>query len=191
MANFPELFNNGGGLLPEWLQQFRSQCSLSGDCGSTGAAPRSKGAFALKRVILVAILVAFGLAGAYLLVRPAPEGGAPAAADVAEGEPIVAVSVPAPLSDKSAIGAKVFEARCASCHGENAAGKQGYGPPLVHVIYEPGHHGDMAFLLAVQNGVRGHHWPFGNMPPVAGLTSGEVDSVVAYVRELQRANGIE
>ncbi|KKK93735.1 hypothetical protein LCGC14_2689930, partial [marine sediment metagenome] len=30
----------------------------------------------------------------------------------------------------------------------------------------------------------------GNMPPVEGVTPGEVKMVVAYVRELQRANGI-
>ena len=29
------------------------------------------------------------------------------------------------------------------------------------------------------------------MPPVEGFTQGDVKMVVAYVRELQRANGIE
>jgi hypothetical protein len=28
------------------------------------------------------------------------------------------------------------------------------------------------------------------MPPVAGVTDGDVKMIVAYVRELQRANGI-
>ena len=39
-------------------------------------------------------------------------------------------------------------------------------------------------------GVRGHHWRFGDMPPVEGLTRTDVAMIVAYVRELQRANGI-
>ncbi|HBM41471.1 MAG TPA: cytochrome C, partial [Sulfitobacter sp.] len=49
---------------------------------------------------------------------------------------------------------------------------------------------DAAFLLAAKQGVRAHHWKFGNMPPVEGVTPGDVKMVVAYVRELQRANGI-
>jgi len=39
-------------------------------------------------------------------------------------------------------------------------------------------------------GVRGHHWPFGDMPPVEGVTRGDVTMIIAYIRELQRANGI-
>ena len=49
---------------------------------------------------------------------------------------------------------------------------------------------DEAFQRAVANGVRAHHWPFGSMPPVEGLTRGDVQMIVAYVREMQRANGI-
>jgi len=37
-------------------------------------------------------------------------------------------------------------------------------------------------------GVR--HWRFGDMPPVEGLSRRDVAAIVAYVRELQRANGI-
>lgn len=103
---------------------------------------------------------------------------------------IVAVVVPDTLSSDAQIGKMAFEEACASCHGVNAAGQIEVAPPLVHVIYEPSHHGDEAFQLAVANGVRGHHWSFGNMPPVEGLTRGDVQMIVAYIRELQRANGI-
>ena len=49
----------------------------------------------------------------------------------------------------------------------------------------------LAFVLAARNGVRAHHWPFGDMPPVGQpLTDGELAAIIAYVRELQRANGI-
>jgi len=48
----------------------------------------------------------------------------------------------------------------------------------------------MAFHLAVQNGVRAHHWKFGNMPAQDGLTRSDVNTIVAYVREVQQANGI-
>lgn len=110
-------------------------------------------------------------------------------ADVS-GAAIVDVTVPDSLSANAEIGKLGFDAKCAVCHGANAAGQEGVAPPLVHKIYEPGHHGDGAFLLAAKNGVRSHHWNFGNMPPVEGVTDGDVKMIVAYVRELQRANGI-
>ena len=49
---------------------------------------------------------------------------------------------------------------------------------------------DAAFLLAVRNGVRPHHWRFGPMPPIDGITDDDVDDIVAYVRGLQRDAGI-
>lgn len=107
-----------------------------------------------------------------------------------EGAPLVEVTVPAQFSEAATLGKTGFDAVCAACHGTNGAGKLGFGPPLVHKIYEPSHHGDMAFYVAVQQGVRAHHWPFGNMPPQEGLTKADVTNIISYVRELQRANGI-
>jgi len=104
-------------------------------------------------------------------------------------KPLVNVSVPA-LTGPAKIGETAFNAKCAACHGTNAAGNDGAGPPLIHKIYEPSHHGDGAFLVAPQNGVRAHHWPFGDMPPVKGVTQGDVKNIIAYVRALQRQNGI-
>ncbi len=106
------------------------------------------------------------------------------------GPPMVSVRVPDTLSARAQAGRKTYEANCASCHGGDAAGQQGVAPPLVHVVYEPGHHGDESFQRAVASGVRAHHWRFGDMPPVEGLTRRDVAAIVAYVRELQRANGI-
>ncbi len=110
---------------------------------------------------------------------------------VLRGDAMVAVSVPASLNDQEQIGKRAFDRVCAACHGANAQGKQGVAPPLVHKIYEPNHHGDMAFMLAAKNGVRAHHWKFGNMAPVKGVTQGDVLNIVAYVRALQRENGIQ
>lgn len=106
------------------------------------------------------------------------------------GVAMAQVVLPEMLSENAEIGKVAFEAKCAVCHGANAAGQDGVAPPLVHKIYEPSHHGDAAFLLAAKNGVRAHHWRFGNMPPVEGVTDGDVKMITAYVRELQRANGI-
>jgi mono/diheme cytochrome c family protein len=108
----------------------------------------------------------------------------------ASGTPMVQVTHPATLSALAAEGERAFVAKCANCHGENGAGRAGIAPPLIHKIYEPGHHGDMSFVLAVRNGVRGHHWTFGNMAPVEGASDSDIAAIIAYVREVQRANGI-
>ena len=99
-----------------------------------------------------------------------------------------AVTVP-DLSEKARAGEAVFTANCALCHGANAAGTA-LGPPLVHIIYEPNHHQDFSFRNAVQNGVQAHHWQFGNMPAVPTVAEADVERIICYVRELQRANGI-
>lgn len=105
------------------------------------------------------------------------------------GAPLAQVNVPA-FTGAAKEGEALFNANCASCHGTNAAGNDGAGPPLVHIIYEPSHHGDAAFLLAARNGVRAHHWKFGDMAPVDGVSDDDIGRIVAYVRALQRANGI-
>ena len=87
-------------------------------------------------------------------------------------------------------GQELFSANCAACHGANATGTPS-GPPLVHQYYEPSHHGDAAFLMAVQQGVQPHHWDFGPMPAIPGLSTDDVADIVAYVRKLQREAGIE
>ena len=104
------------------------------------------------------------------------------------GSPGRTVKVPT-LSTLAMSGKQAFDKTCASCHGANAAGSD-KGPPLVHNIYNPGHHGDGAFLSATRNGARAHHWRFGDMPPQPQVSKKEIAAIIAYVRELQRANGI-
>lgn len=82
-----------------------------------------------------------------------------------------------------------FNSFCARCHGPEAIGTK-QGPPLVHKIYEPNHHGDAAFQRAAANGVRAHHWQFGDMPKIEGVKPDDVDQIVKYVRWLQRQAGI-
>jgi mono/diheme cytochrome c family protein len=92
------------------------------------------------------------------------------------------------LSAAAQAGQVVFEDHCAKCHGPNAAGSS-LGPPLIHKVYEPSHHGDIAIRLAVRRGVQAHHWNFGDMPRI-GLSDEQTQHVIRYIRELQRANGI-
>jgi mono/diheme cytochrome c family protein len=117
------------------------------------------------------------------------DGGPESAGPDTAGAAMVSVTVPE-LTGVALEGEALFRENCATCHGADAAGRDGVGPPLVHRIYEPGHHGDGSFVLAALRGVRAHHWPFGDMPPVEGVTEGDVERIVAYVRTLQRANGI-
>jgi mono/diheme cytochrome c family protein len=94
-----------------------------------------------------------------------------------------------PVPAEFQVGETKFNSSCAACHGKEAAGTD-HGPPLVHKIYEP-NHGDPAFQRAVANGVRAHHWEFGNMPKIEGVTPEDVDQIVKYVRWLQRQAGIQ
>ncbi len=87
------------------------------------------------------------------------------------------------------VGKDLFTANCARCHGAALTGT-GNAPSLLDTAYRPGHHGDMAFYLAVSKGVKQHHWNFGDMPPVPGLTGENVANIVAFVRQEQRRAGI-
>lgn len=146
-------------------------------------------------LVIVAVFLVGGFAVYWNATQRSSQGAEhsmvpPDTSNLAEGAPIVEVALPAELSDKAQIGERAFEAKCAECHGTSAAGQNGVAPPLVHRIYEPSHHSDMAFVLAAKNGVLAHHWHFGNMPAVDGVTDGDVKMIARYIRELQKENGI-
>lgn len=145
-------------------------------------------------VAVIAVLAGvIWLAGGWLADQSSSdsEQSSDEAAALPEGAALVEVVLPDELSPEAGIGKEVFDATCGSCHGMNAAGRNGAGPPLVHRVYEPSHHADVAFTMAARSGVRAHHWQFGNMPAVEQqLTEAEIGYVVRYVRELQQANGI-
>lgn len=142
----------------------------------------------MKAVILGVAVAAVG--GGYVLTNWMKEADAPAPQAQPTGRAMVSIQLPETLSEQAQIGKTAFDAKCAACHGADADGQVGVAPPLIHKIYEPSHHGDESFQRAVAQGVRAHHWRFGDMPPVDGLTRGDVQVIVAYIREVQRANGI-
>lgn len=100
-----------------------------------------------------------------------------------------AFKVPPKFSELALEGQKAFDANCASCHGRFGIGTD-KGPPFIHTTYNPGHHDDGAFFRAVADGVRQHHWRFGDMPAQPKVSPDQVRAIVRYVRELQQANGI-
>lgn len=118
------------------------------------------------------------------VVNPQMHGGA----DAAPARPADEIVEP-DLTELAGMGKTAFNATCATCHGAKAAGTEN-GPPLVHSLYRPGHHPDASFLNAARNGVTAHHWRFGDMPPVKGITNAELKSIIRYVREVQSANGV-
>lgn len=88
------------------------------------------------------------------------------------------------------LGEPLYQQHCAQCHGADLRGTD-LGPSHLSIVYEPNHHGDAAFLVAVSRGSPAHHWDFGPMPPITGLTQEDVAAITAYVREQQRINGFE
>jgi len=87
-------------------------------------------------------------------------------------------------------GQLLFNQSCQSCHGTNGRGTI-QGPPLVDKTYEPKHHANLAFNFAVKNGVRSHHWKFGDMPAVPEISPEMIGHITQYIRTLQKQAGIQ
>ena len=86
-------------------------------------------------------------------------------------------------------GEALFNTNCSVCHGVGARGTK-QGPPFLDKIYEPNHHADIAFYRAAEMGVRAHHWKFGDMPKIPGVTRDDLTQIIAYIRWLQKQAGI-
>ena len=82
-------------------------------------------------------------------------------------------------------GQLLYEKYCSSCHGLQLDGSD-KGPTLLHPFYKPSHHGDKAFYRAALQGARQHHWEFGDMLPVEGMTTKKMDKLVPYIRYYQQ-----
>jgi mono/diheme cytochrome c family protein len=81
-------------------------------------------------------------------------------------------------------GEAAFQQYCTTCHGS-----RGQGPPLIHKIYRPAHHADLSFHMAAGDGVKQHHWQFGDMPSQPDVTPEEMAHIISYIRrEQQRAD---
>lgn len=132
----------------------------------------------MNRCRRVALLPMSALAVAFILVT--------------SGTGAQTMQIPRPsagLMPNPALGKKLYAASCASCHGADLKGSD-KGPSMLHKVYEPSHHSDIAFQLAAKNGVRAHHWKFGDMPPVPAVTPDDVAHITAFIRVEQRKAGI-
>lgn len=122
-----------------------------------------------------------------------PQQEAAAAAPAQPSGPATRVEFRVPPEDfvtDATQGQTLFIRHCATCHGTEALGTD-QGPPLIHRIYEPSHHSDLAFYRAIALGVYQHHWGFGDMPPIPGVDGEDAAHIIAWIRREQRAVGIE
>lgn len=103
--------------------------------------------------------------------------------------PSVPPSTSKPVPPEFVIGETLFNTHCSVCHGPAAIGTD-QGPSLLSRVYAPSHHSDASFYLAVTQGVRAHHWLFGNMPALPHITEDEVTQIIPYVRWLQQQAGV-
>ncbi|WP_419552988.1 c-type cytochrome [Candidatus Poriferisodalis sp.] len=93
-------------------------------------------------------------------------------------------------ADAPVDGAATYQQYCAECHGVDLRGTD-KGPSQLSIIYEPGHHSDYAFRSAISEGAPEHHWWFGDMPPVEGISDDEIEAVISFVRAEQERLGFE
>ena len=115
--------------------------------------------------------------------------GAVPACSQHEVEPKAATGTGASAPAEFREGEQKFNANCSTCHGIGGVGTT-QGPPFLHKVYEPNHHGDAAFQRAAANGVKSHHWQFGDMPKIDAVKPDDVDHIVKYIRWLQKQAGI-
>lgn len=87
-------------------------------------------------------------------------------------------------------GKQLYGGACAMCHGADLRGTS-RGPSQLSKIYEPSHHPDEAYRSAVKNGVRAHHWRFGDMPSLPEFPDDALTDVIAYIRSEQQKQGFE
>ena len=113
-----------------------------------------------------------------------------ASKNVSSDNSLTTITLPKTLTASAQTGKHIYDVKCAHCHGTNAVGQNNVAPPLIHKIYELNHHGDESFQRAVALGVSAHHWPFGNMPPIEGVSRDDVKLIIAYIRKVQNINGI-
>ncbi|CAC9585490.1 hypothetical protein BHECKSOX_2191 [Bathymodiolus heckerae thiotrophic gill symbiont] len=82
-------------------------------------------------------------------------------------------------------GEAVYQSNCVGCHGGSLLGTE-KGPSLLEDVYKSSHHADLSFYYAINDGVRQHHWQFGDMPAIKGLSPEGISDITAYVRHKQK-----
>lgn len=87
-------------------------------------------------------------------------------------------------------GAALYKPSCGSCNGDDLRDTD-RGPSQLSHVYAPDRHPDAAYGSAIEQGATAHHWHFGDMPPVKGISHSEVDAIIDYIRQQQQEHGFE
>jgi len=95
------------------------------------------------------------------------------------------------LSAQARQGRVVLNAKCAECHGVDGTGGSKKGPPILHPMYRTEIFPDYQFKRSVREGKREKNWRFGPMPAMPELSDADLDAAIAFVREVQKASGVE
>ena len=95
------------------------------------------------------------------------------------------------LSASALHGREIINTQCAECHGVDGTGGSRKGPPILHSMYRDEIFPDFVFKRSVLEGKREKNWRFGPMPAMPDLSDEDVDGVIAFVREVQRATGMK
>lgn len=143
----------------------------------------------MKRFLAPAAIAVVVVAVVFIVFSSGSGGGS--SADGAPRDPMTGKTefdIPAQDPQLVAEGEPLYQASCAACHGSDLLGTA-VGSPHLSVIYNPEHHGDGSFALAVVNGVKAHHFGFGDMPPISTVTEDNFVRILAYIRETQRTEG--
>jgi mono/diheme cytochrome c family protein len=93
------------------------------------------------------------------------------------------------LSAEAEAGRAAFARECAACHGPFAEGTR-RGPTLLHPAYAPDRRSDAHIRAPVRRGAPERLWEHGPMPAIGGVSEPELAAIVAYIREMQAAEGI-
>lgn len=95
------------------------------------------------------------------------------------------------LSASAEHGRTIINTQCAECHGVDGTGGSRKGPPILHSMYRAEIFPNFVFKRSVLEGKREKNWRFGPMPAMPELSEADVNGVIAFVREVQTATGIE
>lgn len=80
---------------------------------------------------------------------------------------------------------------CAACHGPALEGNGDRGPSFLDPHYGSQNHNDSAFYRAALYGVNPpHHW-HAPMPPLPGITRGDLSQIIPFIRWAQTQVGLE
>ena len=101
--------------------------------------------------------------------------------DEGAGPPVSTLSVQA--------GRIAFAEEFAGCHGRLARGNE-RGPDLIQPDYGRRVRSDAQFRRAVREGIPVPRAGYGAMPAVKGVSERRLDRMIAFLREVQRVNGI-